>query len=266
MFKYITIGFLAAMLAGVPMFAADCSQVPDVNQLKQLLAKAPNTGGDEGGLFHGKQEWAVTVNRDGYVCAATSSQSDLGKLWPGSLAIAKAKAYTANAFSTDQMPLSTARLYTLTLPGHSLWGIAASNPFAAADLQPVSQALNSSPQKIEGGLISFGGGVPLYKNGKIVGGLGVSGDTACADHETAKRMRQLANMNPPGGAKADDITYPTADGPSAFSHPLCQNTYRDGKFLGNEAPPTFDQMQPNTSAQRPKKGGYAGKTTASSVR
>ena len=266
MFKYITIGSLAAMLAGVPMLAADCSQVPDVNQLKQLLAKAPNTGGDEGGLFNGKQEWAVTVNRDGYVCAATSSQSDLGKLWPGSLAIAKAKAYTANAFSTDQMPLSTARLYTLTLPGHSLWGIAASNPFAAADLQPVSQALNSSSQKIEGGLISFGGGVPLYKNGKIVGGLGVSGDTACADHETAKRMRQLANMNPPSGAKADDITYPTADGPSAFSHPLCQNTYRDGKFLGNEAPPTFDQVQPNTSAQRPKKGGYAGKTTASSVR
>jgi uncharacterized protein GlcG (DUF336 family) len=242
----------AAVLAGTPVMAADCSQVPDVNQLKQLLAKAPATGGEEGGLFHGKQEWAATVNRDGEVCAVAASQTDLGKLWPGSLAIAKAKAYTANAFSTDDAPLSTARLYTLTQPGHTLWGIATSNPFGATDLQAASQTLASGPQKLEGGLISFGGGVPIYKNGKVVGGLGVSGDTACADHETAKRMRQLANMNPAGGAKADDITYPTADGPSIFSHPMCQNTYRDGKFLGNEALPTFDQIPPQPPA--PKKG------------
>ena len=75
-----------------------------------------------------------------------------------------------------------------------------SNPFGATDLQAASQTLSSGPQKLEGGLISFGGGVPIYKNGKVVGGLGVSGDTACADHETAKRMRQLANMNPAGGS------------------------------------------------------------------
>jgi len=249
----LTLGILAAISAPLP--AADCSQVPDAAQLKELLAKAPNSGGEEGGLFHGKQEWAATVNRDGQICAFAASQSDLGKLWPGSLAIAKSKAYTANAFSTDEMPLSTARLYTLTLPGHSLWGIAASNPFGAGDLQPVSQSLSSGPQKIEGGLISFGGGVPLYKNGKIVGGLGVSGDTACADHETAKRMRQLANLNPSGGAKADDITYPAADGPSAFSHPMCQNTYRDGKFLGNETPPDFDQVPRSVPAQPTAKKG-----------
>lgn len=239
-------------LVGLPLIAADCSQVPDASQLKQLVARAPNNGGDEGGLFHGKQEWAVSVNRDGQICGIAASQSDTGKLWPGSLSIAKAKAYTANAFSTDQMPLSTARLYTLTQPGHSLWGIAASNPFVPSDLQPVSTLTAAGPQKIEGGLISFGGGVPLYKNGKIVGGLGVSGDTACTDHETAKRMRELANMNPPGGPKADDITYPSVDGPSAFSHPLCQNTYRDGKFLGNEALPTFDMLPSaiTTSEQR----------------
>jgi hypothetical protein len=47
-------------------------------------------------------------------------------------------------------------------------------------------------------------------------------------------MRNLMGLNPPGGEKADDIVYPSVDGPSAFSHPLCLNTYRDGKFLGNE--------------------------------
>jgi uncharacterized protein GlcG (DUF336 family) len=249
-FRYIALGIL---IAGTPLLATDCSQLPDVNQLKQLLAKAPNAGGEEGGLFHGKQEWAVSVNRDGQVCAFAASQSDPGKLWPGSLSIAKAKAFTANAFSTDDMPLSTARLYTLTQPGHSLWGIAASNPFAASDVQGITQALASGPQKIEGGLIAFGGGVPLYKGGKIVGGLGVSGDTACADHETAKRMRHLAGLEPAGGAKADDITYPSADGPSVFSHPLCQNTYRDGRFLGNEAPATFDHNVDLSSDSQTKK-------------
>ena len=134
--------------------------------------------------------------------------------WPGSLAIAKAKAYTANAFSLDSMPLSTARLYTLTQPGHSLWGIAASNPFVAGNLVPPSQGPGSGNPRVEGGLISFGGGVPLYRNGKIVGALGVSGDTACTDHETAKRMRNAAGLNPPGGDHVDDITYPSVDGPS----------------------------------------------------
>ena len=119
---------------------------------------------------------------------------------------------------------------------------------------PPSQGPGSTYPRIEGGLISFGGGVPLYKNGKIVGGLGVSGDTACADHETAKRVRNAVGMNPPGGMHADDITFPSVDGPSVFSHPLCQNTYRDGRFLGNEALPTFDQGQaapiPSGSAER----------------
>lgn len=245
---------LAALIAAIPALAADCSQLPNVSQLQQWLAKAPQDGGDEGGLFHGTREWAAVVNRDGVVCAVAAGQTDMGKIWPGSLAIAKAKAYTANAFSTDDKPLSTARLYTLTQPGHSLWGIAASNPFVASDLKAPSQG-QGADQKIEGGLIAFGGGVPLYKNGKIVGGLGVSGDTACADHETAKRMRHMANFDPSGGPKADDITYPSVDGPSGFSHPLCENTYRDGKFLGNEAPPTFDQYQPKTPPVARKKGG-----------
>ncbi len=257
--KYFCLASLAgAVLFSAPVFAAaDCSSLPGVDQLKSLLAKAPNDGGDEGGLFHGKREWVAVVNREGQVCAVAASTSDPTQVWPGSLAIAKSKAYTANAFSLDDTPLSTARLYTLTQPGHSLWGIAASNPFVAGDLVPPSQGSGSSTPRVEGGLIAFGGGVPLYKNGKIVGALGVSGDTACADHETAKRMRNEAGLNPPGGMHADDITYPSVDGPSGFSHPLCQNTYRDGKFLGNEAPPDFDQgntpQQQATRAKRQQK-------------
>jgi len=78
--------------------------------------------------------------------------------------------------------------------------------------------------------------VPLYKSGKIIGGLGVSGDTACTDHEIAKRVRTLAGLNPPGGPSVDDITYSSVDGTSPFAHSLCPNTYRNGTLIGNELP------------------------------
>jgi hypothetical protein len=78
--------------------------------------------------------------------------------------------------------------------------------------------------------------VPIYKSGKIIGGLGVSGDTSCADHEIAKRVRNLAGLNPPGGKLADDITYSSVDGASVFTHPLCLNTWRNGVLIGSELP------------------------------
>jgi hypothetical protein len=83
-------------------------------------------------------------------------------------------------------------------------------------------------------LIFFGSGVPLYKNGKFIGGLGVSGDTSCADHEISKRVRSLAGLDPTGGPSLDDITYSSVDEVSVFTHPLCPNTFRNGVFIGNE--------------------------------
>jgi hypothetical protein len=87
-----------------------------------------------------------------------------------------------------------------------------------------------------GGAIAFGGGVPLYKAGRVVGGLGISGDTPCADHEIAKRIRHYAGLDPVKGQSADDIQYASVDGPSIYSHPLCPNTYRDGRKVGEELP------------------------------
>jgi len=177
--------------------------------------------------------WAAVVNRDGELCASATSTADPSQVWPGSQAIAKAKAYTANAFSLDTLALSTARLYTFTQPGHSLWSLGQSNPFNPTYLLPPS-GQGPGKNQINGGLIFFGGGVPLYVNGKMIGGLGVIGDTSCADHEIAKRIRGLAALEPPGGSSVDDITYSVPDGPSVFTHPKCINTFRNGTFLGNE--------------------------------
>lgn len=211
-----------------------CAGLPGKAELQALLIVAPNAGGNAGGLFEGKRMWGAIVNRQGEVCTVTTSTADPTQAWPGSQAFAKAKAYTANAFSLDGLALSTARLFTFVQPNHSLYGLNQSNLFNPKFLAP-STGQGGGDGQIAGGIITFGGGVPLYRNGKIIGGLGISGDTACADHEIAKRVRDFANLNPPGGSLVDDITYSGADGASVFTHPLCVNTYRDGAFIGTEA-------------------------------
>jgi uncharacterized protein GlcG (DUF336 family) len=214
--------------------SASCRDLPSADDLRKWLRQAPSEGGDAGGLFSGKMEWASIVNRRGEVCATAVATDDPASAWPGSQAIAKAKAYTANAYSSDTLPLSTARLYTLTQPGHSLWGVAEPNPFNPNCVVPPDDS-GKTDGKVCGGSVAFGGGVPLYKGKTKVGGLGLSGDTACADHEIAKRMRHLANLDPEKGEFADDIVFASADGASEFAHPLCDNTWRNGKKLGDES-------------------------------
>jgi uncharacterized protein GlcG (DUF336 family) len=178
---------------------------------------------NNGGLFSPNRMWAAVVDRQGVLCAVTRSDADA---WPGSRDIAIAKAYTANAFSSHTLALSTANLYGPTQPGGSLYGLNNSNPF-----NPVFNPQGSGNGAVVGGMITFGGGVALYSNGQVIGGLGVSGDTSCADHSVAFRMRAQANLN--GTPTSDNISYyvglgadaqitsPTQVDPSQFKQPHC---------------------------------------------
>src|SRR5712692_2912318 len=239
--KRLTVAAVAALAFEMSLPAAGsgkCSALPGAADLQSLLKAAPGLtgaplGGDAGGLFHGERMWGAIVNRDGEICAVAASQDDPTQVWPGSQAIAKAKAYTANAFSLDTLPLSTALLYTFTQPGHSLWSLGQSNLFNPQFLAPPG-GQGGGDLQIAGGLIFFGGGVPLYKNGAIIGGLGISGDTSCTDHEIAKRVRHAATLDPPACATVDDITYSSVDGATVNTHPLCPNTFRNGTFIVNE--------------------------------
>lgn len=177
------------------------------------VATLPN-----GGLFSPSKMWSAVVDRQGVLCSVIK----FGDAWPGSRAIAIAKAGTANGFSNDQLALSTANLYAPTQPGGPLYGLNNSNPFDAAFL-----AQGSGTGHVEGGVITFGGGVPLYAGGKVIGGLGLSGDTACADHVIAWRMRKAANLGldrvPAGVAPdgTDNIVYASGSAPTGFQHPHC---------------------------------------------
>jgi hypothetical protein len=77
-------------------------------------------------------------------------------------------------------------------------------------------------------VIVFGGGLALYKDNDVVGGRGISGDSACADHNVAWRIRKALGLdNLPAGPnpeRKDAIIYDmNAAGQSAsgFGHPKC---------------------------------------------
>jgi hypothetical protein len=76
---------------------------------------------------------------------------------------------------------------------------------------------------VPGGIITFGGGVALYSGDKVIGGLGVSGDTSCADHAIAYRMRSQARLD--GTPNSDNIIYlATGEAPNDFKQPHCGAT------------------------------------------
>jgi uncharacterized protein GlcG (DUF336 family) len=189
-----------------------------VSQIQaQLLPVSNGANGDNGGIFTPNRMWSAVIDRDGVLCSVIR----VGDAFPGSRAIAIAKANTANAFSNDALALSTANLYAATQPGGSLYGLNNSNPFNP-DFLPLGSGIGNVP----GGVITFGGGVALYKDGKVIGGLGVSGDSACADHVIAYRMRRNAGFGAiPSGVGfngTDNIAYAeTGVTPTGFQHPRC---------------------------------------------
>jgi uncharacterized protein GlcG (DUF336 family) len=199
-----------------------------VANLQSKLATVAETNNGNGGLFSPNRMWSAVVDRRGVLCSVINNNPDA---WPGSRSIAIAKASTANDFSNNMLALSTANLYSLAQPANdltqaanggaiafpagSLYGLNNSNPFNPA-FQPQGTGVGTVP----GGIITFGGGVALYQGGQVIGGLGVSGDTACADHAIAYRMRHLAVLD--STPNSDNIEYlALGELPHDLNHPHC---------------------------------------------
>ena len=80
--------------------------------------------------------------------------------WLGSIDISIKKAFTSRAFD-----ISTKDLAENSQPGQQFFGIHASN---------------------DGRVMIFAGGIPLRKDGKVVGAIGVSGGSGDQDHSVAE--------------------------------------------------------------------------------
>jgi uncharacterized protein GlcG (DUF336 family) len=226
--------FAAAVLCfSPPAFADTVCPVTHDQLVAALKANVKASGGpSNGGLDN--NEWAAVVNRDGIVCAIAFSGAKADDQWPGSRAIAAEKANTANGLSLKTFAMSTANLYASVQPGGPLFGLALSNPANPAVLYTGpggSFGTDHDPMlgNVAGGVIVFGGGLALYNKGGIVGGLGASGDTSCADHNIAWRMRIALKLNnvpagPNPNTKNDGIIYdigPNGKSASGYGHPTC---------------------------------------------
>jgi uncharacterized protein GlcG (DUF336 family) len=196
-----------------------------VKALKEIMA-------EKNGGF-GLNMWATIVDRDGVVKVVAFSGKDRGDQWPGSRVISAQKANTANAFSLPNLALSTANLYTAVQPGGSLYGLQHSNPVNAdVAYRGESKLIGTAKDPMIGGKIGgvnvFGGGLALYDSaGNLLGGLGLSGDSSCADHIIAWKLRHALNLDyVPGGVspdKDDNIVFDIEGGASkgGWGHPAC---------------------------------------------
>ena len=84
----------------------------------------------------------------------------MANAWLGSIDIAQKKAWTSRAFD-----ITTKDLGTFSQSGDQFFGIHASN---------------------DGKVMIFAGGIPLKKDGKVVGAIGVSGGTGKQDQAVAE--------------------------------------------------------------------------------
>jgi uncharacterized protein GlcG (DUF336 family) len=230
-----------------------CAGLPDHEQLQSKLDAARH---QSNGGFN-LDMWATVVNRDGVVCEVAFTGTNRGSQWPGSRVIAAQKANTANAFSLPGLALSTANLYAAVQPGGTLYGLQHSNPVDThvAYRGPASDFGQDDDPMVGhriGGVNVFGGGLGLYNSkGTLIGGIGVSGDTSCADHNIAWRTRHGLNLDfVPFGVSAhsdDNINYAgLVTVPSLandFSHPICKIAGVDGVSLISAALPPVQKVQ-----------------------
>ena len=215
-----------------------CAGLPGHDTLEAALTSAramPNGG-------FNLDMWGAVVNRDGIVCAVAFTGANRGSQWPGSRVISAQKANTANSFSLPALALSTANLWAAVQPGGSLYGLQHSNPVdtETAYRGPATNFGQKDDPMVGrriGGVNVFGGGLALYNAKKqLIGAVGVSGDTSCADHNIAWRTRHTLQLDwVPAGVSVngdDNINYVSIVAvPSLqadFSHPICKIAGVDG--------------------------------------
>jgi uncharacterized protein GlcG (DUF336 family) len=246
--------FTGLSVAAVALFGASAASATSLsvvcpvthgNLVTQLKAAA---GADSTGLNN--NYWAVVVNRDGVVCDVAYSGATVYDQWLLSRQIASAKAFTALGLSLNGAAVSSGALYAWVqsgakanylagfpgfAPPNPLFGLEGGNVQNSSVVYQGDISLwgkndgtveGSDPLigKRVGGTITFGGGLGLYGysgNNKLVGGLGLSGDTACADHSTAWRTRSNLSLAP--GSSVNTGFDPIKLTTDTSGHPHCPN-------------------------------------------
>ena len=123
----------------------------NLNEAKTLIEAAEQESQNLG------VSMVISIMDEGGNLIATHRMDDA---WLASVDIAQNKAWTSVAL---KMP--TSNLEEATVPNASLYGLNTTN---------------------QGKIVVFGGGIPLVKDGKVVGAVGVSGSTVDHDVQVAE--------------------------------------------------------------------------------
>jgi uncharacterized protein GlcG (DUF336 family) len=193
--------------------AADGGRLTGAN-VEAVFAACQETAGATpsplrgGGKF--TKMWCAVVNREGELrlIRATDTGEEPGPVlssdaWRGSIEIAIAKAYTAVAFSSNDLALDSKTIGLLARPDGpgstdpaaigtnagvaSLFGIGNTNLY-----RPLEGARSLNPDDRRGakhhGIVTFAGGQPVYDctTHHLIGAVGVSGDGVDQDDAVAK--------------------------------------------------------------------------------
>jgi uncharacterized protein GlcG (DUF336 family) len=186
--KIAAVALVVTAAAGLIVAATLPAASLNADEITRILEQAEASAKKEESLLRvnaeGKKQptrmHIVVVDRGGRLVG----QRSMADAWVGSIAIAKSKAYTALCFSSNENALTTRTLGALTQPGGPLWNIGNSNR--------------------QDGLIEFPGGVPLYHNGELVGGIGVSGDGVDQDEHVA--VAGAKGFEAPKAIRVDTVT------------------------------------------------------------
>ena len=186
---------------GVGLTTKQASTIFD--HCQEVAAKTPSP------LRHtpGTKMWCAVVDREGELLlikatdtGGTPAAPGGSDAWRGSIEIAIAKAYTAVAFSSNDLALDSKTIGLLARPDGpgsnaaaaigtnagvaSLFGIGNTNPF-----RPLTGigAGDDRTGKRHHGIVTFAGGQPVYGcGGVLLGAVGVSGDGVDQDDAVAK--------------------------------------------------------------------------------
>lgn len=212
---FLTVGVLGS--SAVYAACSDVSRAALQAAADGVVRNTASLGSPNGTGGFGLNMWVTMVDETGKVCHVVNTGGDGAasgnEQWLGSRVISAQKANTANAFSLDNVSISSGALYAAVQPGGSLFGLQHSNPVDASEAykgSPSNYGKNNDPLKGKriGGVNVFGGGIALYNSGGTkVGAIGVSGDTSCTDHAFAWKVRETLGLDDgsPGGFETLDL-------------------------------------------------------------
>jgi uncharacterized protein GlcG (DUF336 family) len=209
-----TVALVAAAVLGmqrptaVAQQATIAARLPAINAadrdriLAQAVASASTVNSGlrlVGAGFGTTRMHIAVVDRAGRVLGFRSMED----AWEGSRDIAIAKARTAAFFSSNQNAL-TSRTIGVLSQAHGADGTGGAAPlWGIWDSNEPGITGNSNTRN---GIIVFPGGVPLYKEGVLVGGVGVSGDGV--DQDEAVAVAASLGFEAPADIRASKLGLP----------------------------------------------------------